>query len=259
MGQWTSITERTARRWHNTFLPAIATPVNTHNEKLDLAGLSTLAPWGSSTLPVHFFPSSIFIYLFLAQKHTFHFKGFAVLHGFDRFLQIFAGTWNKQKKNAKKKSQLLIASWAILRPCALIKREVLKQQKFLKIENMTFGRSVDSWWLIWFDFFLYRITWLWLSNKVTKRCSVPTLMCWWRSCYCSSAVQHTSLISAPALTLPRAGGTAAGIKPQLSESIHVCPLRPAEGRIQKSHAAPHAQSSRIMRDPKDKSEGRQFY
>lgn len=59
MGHWTSITERTARRWHNTFSPAKATLVNTHTEKLDLAGHSTL-PLGIcnfATAVLFFFPA----------------------------------------------------------------------------------------------------------------------------------------------------------------------------------------------------------
>lgn len=59
MGHWTSITERTARRWHNTFSPAKATLVNTHTEKLDLAGHSTLPPGicNFATAVLFFFPA----------------------------------------------------------------------------------------------------------------------------------------------------------------------------------------------------------
>lgn len=62
MGHWTSITERTARRWHNTFSPAKATLVNTHTEKLDLAGHSTLPPGICN------FATAVFFFFFFQLK-----------------------------------------------------------------------------------------------------------------------------------------------------------------------------------------------
>lgn len=104
MGHWTSITERTARRWHNTFPPAIATLVNTHTEKLDLAGHSTL-PLGIC----NFVAAMLFFFFFFAQNKQFTSNALSVLQiwPFPLTSSNLLRQWQKLKKK-KKKSQPLI-------------------------------------------------------------------------------------------------------------------------------------------------------